>query len=136
MTEINPETIGDRIRRRRKELRKTLSDIAEEVGVSLAAVSLWERNDSIPSGQRINNLCKALDCTQLWLLEGIEHMTVSPTKTENKYTKYDLEKLSNIFDILPREYRLKVVDYAQNLMDDYYSEMSGKINKIKSMKNK
>lgn len=136
MGEISTETIGQRIRRRRKEMKKTLIDISREVGVSHAAVSLWERDEAVPSGQRINQLCKALDCTQIWLLDGIEHLTASTTKVENRYTKYELEKLSNIFDILPREYRLKVVEYAQNLMDDYHSDMMEKINKIKSMKDK
>ncbi|MCP9270431.1 helix-turn-helix domain-containing protein [Xenorhabdus sp. XENO-1] len=135
MNGTNEETMGQRIRRRRRELKKTMVDIAEEVGVSAAAVSLWERDETYISGQRINQLCKALDCSSIWLLEGSEHLTASIKKeVENKYTKHEMEKLNSIFNILPREYRLKVVEYAQNLLDDYYADMSEKINEIKSMK--
>ncbi|MDE9496016.1 helix-turn-helix domain-containing protein [Xenorhabdus bovienii] len=134
MKNTNEETMGQRIRRRRRELKKTMVDIAEEVSVSAAAVSLWERDETYVSGQRINQLCKALDCSSIWLLEGVEHLTVSTKGVENKYTKHEIEKLNSIFDILPRGYRLKVVEYAQNLLDDYYADMSAKIDEIKSMK--
>ncbi|ENQ1821036.1 MULTISPECIES: helix-turn-helix domain-containing protein [Klebsiella] len=128
------ETMGDRIRRRRKEQGKTLKELASDVGVSMAAVSLWERGDTSPTGDKINRLCKALDCTPIWLLEGLEHLTASSGSVANKYTKYELDKLSTIFDILPREYRLKVVEYAETLLEDYHSEVVAKIKDVKSMK--
>ncbi|MBD2782776.1 helix-turn-helix domain-containing protein [Xenorhabdus szentirmaii] len=134
MNDKNEETVGQRIRRRRKELKKTMMDIAGEMGVSTAAVSLWERDEASISGQRINQLCKALGCSSTWLLDGIERLT--PNRVENPHTQYEMEKLDNIFNILPKEYRLKIVEYAQNLLDDYYAEVSAKIDKIKSMKMK
>ncbi len=136
MGEKIQESMGDRIRRRRKEQGKTLKDLAREIGVSMAAVSLWERGDTSPAGDKINKLCEALDCSAIWLLEGVEHLTVgiSTDSITNKYTKYDLEKINSIFDVLPREYRLKIVEYAQTLLDDYHLEVLAKINDIKSMK--
>ncbi|MEQ1969694.1 helix-turn-helix domain-containing protein [Xenorhabdus nematophila] len=136
MNDKNEETMGQRIRRRRKEINRTMMDIAKEMNVSAAAVSLWERDESSISGQRINQLCKALDCSPMWLLDGTEHLAASTKGVENKYTKYEMEKLYNIFNILPREHRLKVVEYAQNLLDDYYADMLAKIDMIKSMKMK
>ncbi|KAF1368748.1 helix-turn-helix domain-containing protein [Yokenella regensburgei] len=127
------ETIGERIRRRRREQGKTLVDLGKEIGVSAAAISLWERGDSTPTGANMQKLCKALDCSHLWLVEGVEHLTADVNGITSKYTIYELKKLSDIFDVLPREYRERIVDYAQTVLEEYHTEVSARINKIKTM---
>lgn len=50
------ETIGARIRSRRKHLKLTQKDIADSVGVSSSSVTQWESDVSIPKSDNARAL--------------------------------------------------------------------------------
>ncbi|MDE1493182.1 LexA family protein [Xenorhabdus bovienii] len=63
-------SIGSRIRERRRSFRLTQRDIAQVVGVSPSAVTQWEQDATIPSGESLLSLSKALDCSPEWIMTG------------------------------------------------------------------
>lgn len=62
-------SIGTRIAERRKELKMSQQELAEKVGVSFQAVSLWERNECLPETDRLLNIANVLSSKVSWLLE-------------------------------------------------------------------
>lgn len=64
------ETSGDRLKRRRKELRLTQRQLSKKVGVSAPSITQWELGNTNPRGESLNLLCKALNCSLDWLLYG------------------------------------------------------------------
>jgi transcriptional regulator with XRE-family HTH domain len=63
-----PETTGERIRARRKELELSQDTVAEAVGVSAGAVSQWELGLVDVLGRNLVKLAATLDTTPEWLL--------------------------------------------------------------------
>ncbi|MFA0012006.1 XRE family transcriptional regulator [Vibrio lentus] len=61
---------GDRLKIQRKLKGITQLEIAEHVSLSKMAVSRWEKGDSIPAGETLNDLAKLLEVEPKWLLTG------------------------------------------------------------------
>lgn len=64
------QTVGDRIRARRKELKLTQKDLASRVGVSHVAISQWEKDETAPRGDNLLRLSQALGCDASYLNNG------------------------------------------------------------------
>lgn len=68
---MSNQTLGDRIRSRRKELKLTQKDLATALkGVSHVAISQWESNTTKPNAENILDLSTVLQCEISWLLRG------------------------------------------------------------------
>ncbi|HDM8047863.1 S24 family peptidase [Vibrio fluvialis] len=67
---MTKETIGERIRRVRKELKLTQQQVAASIGVSPTSLVFWERNETTPKGSNLIALCKKLRVDPLWLQTG------------------------------------------------------------------
>lgn len=67
---MRTETIGDRIRARRKELHLTQKELAAKVGVSNVAISQWEKDETAPKGDNLLKLTQALGCNPIYILHG------------------------------------------------------------------
>ncbi|MEZ8095807.1 LexA family protein [Photobacterium swingsii] len=63
-------TLGSRIKERRKQLKQTQKETAKLVGVSHVTISQWESDTTSPRGKSLYELAKILDCSQDWLLYG------------------------------------------------------------------
>lgn len=73
------QTLGDRIRSRRKELKLTQKDLATALkGVSHVAVSQWESSTTKPNSENILDLSTVLQCDISWLLRGNGESNVVP----------------------------------------------------------
>lgn len=76
---MNNQTLGDRIRSRRKELKLTQKDLATALkGVSHVAISQWESNTTKPNAENILDLSTVLQCEISWLLRGNGESNVVP----------------------------------------------------------
>ncbi|CAM7934569.1 Repressor protein C2 [Atlantibacter hermannii] len=64
------QTMGERIRARRKELKIRQAALGKMVGVSNAAISQWEREETEPKGENLLSLARALRCSPDYLLKG------------------------------------------------------------------
>ena len=73
------DTIGTRIRRLREEKNLTQGDLAKAAGVSIAAVSKWEKNASEPKGKSLASLSASLGIPMEYLVDGIGEKIESST---------------------------------------------------------
>lgn len=62
--------MGQRIARRRKELKLTQETVAERMGVSLQTVSCFELGKKAIRPENLVNLCRVLDVSPDYLLTG------------------------------------------------------------------
>lgn len=76
---MNNETIGERIKRRRTELKLTQKELANAIkGVSNVAISQWESDTTKPNSENILDLSTVLQCDISWLLRGNGQSNVLP----------------------------------------------------------
>ena len=64
------ESIGQRIKRRRREMNFTQQQVADAVGVNRVTVTNWEKGDTNPKGKNLSRLAQTLLCEQNWVLYG------------------------------------------------------------------
>lgn len=64
------ETVGSRIKTRRRLMKLTQKDLAEWIGISASAVTQWENDITSPSGENLLSLAKCLECSPQWVLTG------------------------------------------------------------------
>lgn len=63
-------TLGERIKFRRRQLKMTQRDVAERVGISASAVTQWESDSTGVSSESLLKLSSVLRCSPQWLLLG------------------------------------------------------------------
>ncbi|MGJ7133314.1 LexA family protein [Morganella morganii] len=63
-------TLGERIKFRRRQLKMTQRDVAECVGISASAVTQWEGDSTGLSSENLLRLSAVLRCSPQWLLLG------------------------------------------------------------------
>lgn len=70
------ETLGERIRARRKEFKLSQMQLAQKMsGITHSSISQWEQNLSKPNADNIYELSIILDCDIGWLLKGQKDYT-------------------------------------------------------------
>ena len=62
--------IGKEIKVRRTELNLTQEDLAEQIDISVAFLSRVERGNSHINLKRLNQLCRLLDVSEGYILNG------------------------------------------------------------------
>ena len=68
--ELDMMTIGNRIKKRRKELHLTQIDIKEKTGISSGNMSDIERGNRLPAATTLVQLSEILECSIDYLLTG------------------------------------------------------------------
>jgi len=64
------DTVGSRLRFRRKQMKLTQRDVAECAGVSASAVTQWESDNTKLSAENLLHTCRCLRCSPDWLVFG------------------------------------------------------------------
>lgn len=67
---MKKESVGERIRQRRKALKFTQQTLATGIGVSHVAVSQWEKDETVPRGENLLRLAELLQCSAAWIIDG------------------------------------------------------------------
>lgn len=68
--DLDMQTIGLRIKNRRKELRLTQTDIKAAVGISSGNISDIENGNRLPAASTLVQLANILECSIDWMLTG------------------------------------------------------------------
>ncbi len=68
--ELDIQSIGKRIKKRRKELHLTQTEIKEKTGISSGNMSDIERGNRLPAATTLAQLSEILDCSIDWILTG------------------------------------------------------------------
>lgn len=102
---MNSVEIGDRIRKRRKELGLTQTKIQEETGISSGNLSLIENGKTLPSSSALFNLSNLLQCSIDYLLKGeslnSKNLDMYNFKDSNQLSDVDIDLLDLFHNLTP-----------------------------------
>ena len=90
--ELDIQSIGKRIKKRRKELHLTQTEIKEKTGISSGNMSDIERGNRLPAATTLAQLSEILDCSIDWILTGkspLSENLIFPDIGENVLTFSD-----------------------------------------------
>lgn len=82
--DINMESVGDRIKHRRKEMQLTQTDIFNLCGIRSGALSRIENGTSVPSVILFYKIAHILNCDMQWLLTGVSSNMKNPVFSKNE----------------------------------------------------
>jgi SOS-response transcriptional repressor LexA len=66
-------TLSERIKSQRKNLKLTQGDIAKKIGIARVSYTQWELGETNPKGENLLKLASVLSCTPDWLVTGKGH---------------------------------------------------------------
>lgn len=99
-------TLGERIKKVRKELDITQQKFAERIGTTQNTIANYETNHRKPSAAAINNICKTFNVSEKWLRAGEGEMFIPETSFNlDEYikrhgaTELEIEILKAYFDL-------------------------------------
>lgn len=108
--ELDVETIGNRIKERRKELNLTQLDIKEKVGISSGNMSDIEHGNRLPAAATLVQLAEVLECSVDYILTG-----TSPNKEIISFSPVgeSAKKLLTLFYTLSPEDQTELIKIAE-----------------------
>ena len=112
----------EKLKARRKELKMTQKDIADQLGISYQAYSAWERGVKEPSKEKVNRLEQLLKVTKGYFteIEIVRLYNTLSNKGKNQVLEYTRR--------LVQEESRKIVTVSENLYEYYvYKKMSAGI---------
>ena len=124
------ETVGQRIKRRRKELGLTIPEVSDKTGISNGNLSTLERDRSLPSATALINLSECLNCSIDWILLNKENK-IFDMKYKNQFeTELDITErlLLSLFKKLNKSDQNYIVEEIDGLLSNYI--LSPKSNEI------
>lgn len=92
------DTIGSRIKQRRKELKLTQNQIFSQTGISSGNISSYEQDKILPSATAIVALSQVLHCTTDWLLTGNSLISKNPHPSKDEETFLEYYKMLSADD--------------------------------------
>ncbi len=108
--ELDIQSIGKRIKKRRKELHLTQTEIKEKTGISSGNMSDIERGNRLPAATTLAQLSEILDCSIDWILTGkspVSENLISPDIGEKD------QKLLSLFHEISEEDHEELLMIAQ-----------------------
>lgn len=112
----------EKLKARRKELKMTQKDIADQLGISYQAYSAWERGVKEPSKEKVNRLEQILRVPKGYFteIEIVRLYNVLSNKCQNQVLEYTRR--------LVQEESRKIVTVSENLYEYHvYEKMSAGI---------
>ena len=113
----------DKLKARRKELKMTQKDIADQLGISYQAYSAWERGVKEPSKEKVKQLEKILKVPKGYFTE-IEIVRLYNTLSNKGKTQI----VEYARDLVQKEKTQQVISVSENLYEYHvYEKMSAGI---------
>ena len=113
----------DKLKARRKELKLTQKDIADQLGISYQAYSAWERGVKEPSKEKVKRLEQILKVPKGYFteIEIVRLYNTLSNKGKNQVVEYAR-------DLMQKEKTQKVISVSENLYEYHvYEKMSAGI---------
>jgi repressor LexA len=113
----------EKLKARRKELKLTQKDIADQLGISYQAYSAWERGVKEPSKEKIKRLEQILKVPKGFFteIEIVRLYNILSNKGKNQVVEYAR-------DLVQREKTQQVISVSENLYEYHvYEKMSAGI---------
>lgn len=113
----------EKLKARRKELKMTQKDIADQLGISYQAYSAWERGVKEPSKEKVNRLEQLLKVPKGYFteIEIVRLYNTLSNKGKNQVVEYAR-------DLVQKEKTQQVISVSENLYEYHvYEKMSAGI---------
>lgn len=113
----------EKMKARRKELKMTQKDIADQLGISYQAYSAWERGIKEPSREKVSKLEKLLRVPKGYFteIEIVRLYNTLSNKSKNQVVEYAR-------DLVQKEKTQQVISLSENLYEYHvYEKMSAGI---------
>lgn len=113
----------EKLKARRKELKMTQKDIADQLGISYQAYSAWERGVKAPSKDKVKQLEKILKVPKGYFteIEIVRLYNTLSNKGKNQVVEYAR-------DLMQKEKTQQVISVSENLYEYHvYEKMSAGI---------
>lgn len=113
----------EKLKARRKELKMTQKDIADQLGISYQAYSAWERGVKEPSKEKVNRLEQILRVPKGYFteIEIVRLYNTLSNKGKNQVVEYAR-------DLVQKEKTQQVISVSENLYEYHvYEKMSAGI---------
>lgn len=113
----------EKLKARRKELKMTQKDIADQLGISYQAYSAWERGVKEPSKEKVNRLEQLLKVPKGYFteIEIVRLYNTLSNKGKNQVVDYAR-------DLVQKEKKQPVISVSENLYEYHvYEKMSAGI---------
>lgn len=113
----------EKLKARRKELKMTQKDIADQLGISYQAYSAWERGIKTPSKDKVKQLEKILKVPMGYFteIEIVRLYNTLSNKSKNQVVEYARE-------LVQKEKTQQIVSVSENLYEYHvYEKMSAGI---------
>lgn len=117
------ETIGERIKRIRKEADLSMATFGKRIGVNSSSVAKWETGENNPSERTLKLICSEFHINYLWLTKGEGEMysNLGETILEMLVDEYHLtdldKKIMEMYLMLTDEQRAGIHAFVQGLID-------------------
>ena len=113
----------EKLKARRKELKMTQKDIADQLGISYQAYSAWERGIKEPSKEKVNRLEQLLKVPKGYFteIEIVRLYNTLSNKSKNQVVEYAR-------DLVQKEKTQQVISVSENFYEYHvYEKMSAGI---------
>lgn len=118
-------TIGERVKRIRKELGLTQAQFGKRVSITFQAISLIEKGISNPSDQTINLICREFHVRDEWLRTGEGPMLEE--KPRDEALASELDKILTAGD---NDFRRKMISLLVQMPPDWWRVLEDKAREI------
>lgn len=122
-------TIGERVKKLRKELGLTLEKFGAPLGVQRSALSMIENDKSGIGDRTILLICREYGVSEKWLRDGIGEMFVPVTRNE-KIARFAGELMK---DETP-DFRRQLVEILADLNDEQWDALADFAEKLANIK--
>lgn len=109
-------TIGQRIKRKRKEMNLTMKDIQSITGISTGNMSDLENDKYMPSVVALQSISKVLSVSIDWLVNGQEYqISEDVCGTSKPVSSDDLELLAKFHELTEKE-QIKIEGMIEGML--------------------
>ncbi|WP_196029312.1 helix-turn-helix domain-containing protein [Longicatena caecimuris] len=119
--------LNERLKELRTTLNLTMEKFGNQIGLSRAAISGFERGTTNPSEQTIKSICREFNVDYFWLTEGIGEMftQIPQTLIDNIAIEY---KLTDDYKAILEAF-LEVPDDKKEVIKDFFLSIAMKVQK-------
>lgn len=118
-------TLGERIKKVRKELDLTQQAFAAEIGSTQNALTGYETGRRNPSAAALNNICKTFNISETWLRTGDGEMFIQQSKEDELKTAVD-----KLLSGETSEFKQRLVKVLASLKEEQWVFLEEKLEEI------
>lgn len=118
-------TLGERIKKVRKELDLTQQAFAAEIGTTANVLTNYETGRRNPSAAALNNICKTFNISETWLRTGDGEMFIQQSKEDELKTA-----VNSLLSGETSEFKQRLVKVLASLKEEQWVFLEEKLEEI------